>query len=158
MPSDELGIDGAAGGIVPSTALKMLITDDPVAPGDRHEPDEMRERVMDCPLPVTRDGDTITLADPWAGVPSEGASDEQRDEAYSRSAYIITRGLLHIHEQVSPFIDFDEDTLWGAFRSAYPEWCEESGVTGFQVGYAMNLFRVLTGQPTGGNPAIIGMG
>lgn len=146
--------DGANEGLTPSTALKIILRDEPAAPGDRLELDQMRERVLACPLP-----DDAEAKDPWGGKALDEMTDEQADEAYSRVCYMITRGLLAIHEgDEGPLTHFDDDNLWAAFRSHYLPWVEANGVTGFQVGYALNLFRTLVGEPAQRNPALIDLG
>jgi hypothetical protein len=137
--------DGAHLGITADRALNTILGGDPPPSEEETQtPSQVRERVMKAPKMM------------------EGKAVYKRfgKEAYCIAVDCLARAFLEIAEQ-DPSVLHEggsdpTDPLWDEFTKRYPEgndWL--GGVTGFQVGFAMNTVRYILSVPRGGNPALI---
>lgn len=142
-------VDGAHEGVAPSVAVGSILKSEPLAPGDRRSHEEMRKIVQDAPTPDPAN-------DPWEGVADMGSP--EAEAAYDRCCYSMAHALMQLWGSGKIKEDTPENEIYEAFKAEEPYrlWLENfGGISGFQWGYTVNLFRFLVGQPADSNPALV---
>jgi hypothetical protein len=135
--------DGAHMGVKATRALGTILGgDDQPSEEERQSPQEVLARVLAAPLP------------------GEGPPPYERDgaaeEAYGMVADSIARCFLVLEGDDPGLLDRPETAAWDALTDRWPdadEWFR--GATGFQVGFAFNTARYVTGRGPVGNPALV---
>lgn len=154
--------DGAHQGVSATRALRTILGgEEPPTAEEEHTPQEVLARVLSAPLP------------------GEGAPPYQRggasDHAYGMVCDSIARCFLVLEGEDPGLLDrkivypqdyeipewrgmvmSPETVAWQALMARWPdadEWY--GGCTGFQVGFAFNTARFVTGRGPVGNPAIV---
>lgn len=145
-----MSADGAHLGVTPERALKTILGGEPSPAQDEQMDVAAFERwILDAPA---ADDNDIHSYDDAARAFAKIVLEHLR--AHPDDAQLTTDGKF---AEVDGEFQQTEPGIWDRVRAAHPE-IAELGLTGFQVGWAVNAARHIVGQPPNPNPAIITIG